>query len=126
VVDISVLGYALDSLIFVFFRLLSAGVVTVAAGYILYHQLFTKRLAPPFVWSYVGICLTIVAAFRWFVVFITIPELADFYKVVEPWLQPMTQAGYVLLGMSIVVLTFTHIKARERHYSQHHGWEPDG
>jgi fructose-specific phosphotransferase system IIC component len=119
VVDINGLGYALDELVFVIARLLSAGIITFAAGYIWYHQWFTERLRPTYVWSYVGICLSAVALFRWFVVLITIPQMSDFYEYIEPWLQPMTQTGYALLGMCFIVMTYTHIRARARHKRTH-------
>jgi ABC-type nickel/cobalt efflux system permease component RcnA len=120
VVDTSGFGYALQDVIFVLFRVASAGVITGAAAYILWHQWFTERLSPTYVWNYVGICLTLVAVFRWFIVVVTMDQFSDFYEDIEPWLQPMTQAGYILLGMCFLVMTYTHIKAKERHMRHHH------
>lgn len=116
----NVIGYALQDLIFVIMRLLSAGVITGAALYIGYHQWFSSRLAPTYVWSYVGICLTLVAFFRWFVVIIALPDFREVYDNVEPWLQPLTQAGYVLVGMCFFVITYGHIKGREAHHRHWH------
>lgn len=108
-------------LIFAAFRLASAGVITGAAGYIIWHQLFTERLRPSYVWSYVGIVLTVVAAFRWFIVAIRTEQLEWLYPALQQWLQPLTQTGYVLLGICFIVMTYTHVRGRERHDRLMHG-----
>ena len=111
---------AINDLLFVVSRLMSAGVVTLAALYVSY-SIHRHRVTPVVVWWYVAFCLWTSMIFRWFVVWITMPEQAAVYEPYQAWLQPLTQTGYVLLAMAIVVMTYTHICARSRHYRMEHG-----
>lgn len=119
----NVIGYALQDFVFVAFRWLSAGIITGAAAYIVWHQMFDGRLKPTYVWNYVAVSLIVVATFRWFVILVTLPQMREFYDDIEPWLQPLTQAGYILMGMCFIVLTYASVKARE-HRIRIHCTEP--
>lgn len=115
----------MDDLILDLFRWLSAGASTGAAVYVAWHYWKTRDLYPRVVWNYAGIVLTIVAIWRWFVIWVTDDVQHDLYTVIQPWIAPMTQAGYILLSMVIIVLTFTHVKARNAHFRAWHMEDDD-
>lgn len=114
---------ALTDAVFALARIASAAAITGAAAYIAYHQWFTQRLRPTIVWNYVGIVLSFVAIFRWFVVFLLLPESSSVYHAIEAWLAPMTQTGYILLAMCFIVLTRCRIIHEHRVHPG--GWPGD-
>lgn len=110
----------MDELILAAFRWASAGASTGAAAYVAWHYWRTRDLYPRVVWNYAGVVLTLVAIWRWFVIWITAEAQSEVYDAIQPWIAPMTQAGYILLSMVILVLTFTHVKARKMHFDAWH------
>jgi len=108
----------MDEIIFLIFRLGSAIVLTGVSVYISW-KMVKRDLMPRPVWLYVSTIMWAVSLFRWFVVWL-VYESGPVYEGWEPWLQPITQAMYVLLAMAIFVLTFTHIKERRLHYQREH------
>lgn len=114
----------MDEVILSLFRWAFAGASTGAAAYVAWHYWATRDVYPRIVWNYAGVVLTLVVAWRWFVIWITAEAQSELYAAIQPWIAPMTQAGYILLSIVIIVLTFTHVKARRRHYQVWH--EDDG
>lgn len=112
-----------DDLIFVTFRLLSAGVLTAVTLYLTW-KLYNRHLTPAPVWLYTTVILWVATIFRWFVVWVVIQTGDDVDEALVSWLQPITQTMYVLMAMAIFVLTFTHIKERRLHYRVEHGEDP--
>jgi hypothetical protein len=109
----------LDDIIFATFRILSAAVLTTTSLYVTY-MLAKGCLRPVPVWLYTVVVLWVVTIFRWFVVWVRLEEQVQLADQISLWLQPITQAMYVLLTMVVFVLTYTHIRARRRHYYDFH------
>lgn len=109
-----------QDLIFVIFRLLPAVVTSATAAFLAWHYWKTRDLYPRVVWNYTGIILTLVAIYRWVVVWITLPGQSESYSDLQEWLGPMSQTGFLVLSIVILVLTVTHVAARKRHYTEWH------
>jgi len=54
-----------------------------------------------------------VAIFRWSVVFLLLEQFSGWYIVMQPWLQPLTQTCYVLIGVAFAVLAYERTHHRE-------------
>jgi hypothetical protein len=101
-------------LIEVVLRLTSALMLTVAA-FCIAAGLIHRRLYPLPTWAYIGAVVTVVAAWRWFVVALLRAELfPDVAATVVPWIQPINQALYALIGFSILVLAWSNARLRRR------------
>jgi uncharacterized membrane protein YuzA (DUF378 family) len=102
----------------------SAISLTVAAAFIGFHHLHPKRMRPMVVWRYTLVIVIMLAAWRWIVVALVWPEVwPDIAAAITPWVQPINQALYTLIGMAFVVLSYTHVSQMRRHYREHHGRE---
>jgi fructose-specific phosphotransferase system IIC component len=112
-----------SDLFFVGVRCASALIVTVMAAWLTF-QLVRGRLAPAVAWVYAASIMWLESAYRWFIVWLLTECGADLYAFLQPWTQPMAQTMQVLLGMVIVVLTYSHIKSRAQHHRQFHPDEP--
>jgi apolipoprotein N-acyltransferase len=86
------------------FRILSAVMISAAAGFILY-RLIRGTLRPRAVWLYVGAIVTFAAIWRWMV-------LSSIVDMLGPWINPITALIYFLLGFSLMSLAVASSRKR--------------
>jgi len=102
----------------------SALSLTVAAGFIGYHHIKPFAMRPRVVWRYTLVIVTMLALWRWVVVALVWPEFwSGPASAITPWVQPINQALYTLLGVVFIVISYTHVSQLRRHYREHHGRE---
>jgi len=108
-----------DEFVFLAFRLASALLVTGATAYVAW-ALYRGKLKPLVVWRYTSAVLIVNTVWRWFIVWLLLEEQAPLWADVTAWVSPITQTMTSLLVMAIVVMTFTHLTSRARHYRDEH------
>jgi hypothetical protein len=103
-------------------RYASAIAMTVAALYVVCNLVWARTLTPRPVWFYVGVVITFNAIWRWVVLLILYDDQIDEYdlSLLTPWISPITESLAFLLAFAIIILVFTHIKARREHYRDWH------
>jgi len=108
-----------DEFVFLSFRLASALLVTGAAAYVAW-ALYHGKLKPLVVWRYTCAVLIVNTVWRWFIVWLLLEEQEPLWADLTAWVSPITQTMTSLLVMAIVVMTFTHLTSRARHYRDEH------
>jgi len=93
-------------------RLASAIILTVAGVFALI-QYRKGLLRPRLPWLYsIGVGL-LVAIWRWMVLATTGPHLQDFTDWLTPFINPISAAMYILIGVSVIVLTAADSRRRK-------------
>lgn len=94
-------------------RFLSAFSMTFAAVY-LFHSLRQGRIHPAIAWKYTQLVLTVSSVWRWVVVILIRSDLLpdDLFSAVDPWVLPVGQAIWFLMGVAVVLIVI--ISSRQR------------
>jgi len=104
-------------------RLAAALSLSAAFGVIAYG-FYTHNLVPKTVWVYFFAVVTLKMIWRWFVLSLWFtPDPEGLSAELVPWVQPINQTLYILMGIAIIMLVTTHITARAQHYDRHHNDE---
>jgi hypothetical protein len=83
-----------------------------SAAILLAHGLWRGLLRPHQAWLYAFIVTLLVAAWRWFIVWLAVPAHSDEAIAVAPWVQQINQTVYALIGVTLAVLAIVGSRRR--------------
>jgi len=92
-------------------RLASAIILTVA-GVFSFIQYRKDALRPKPAWAYFSHVLVVLALWRWVVLATSSPHFSGFTSWLEPFINPISAALYVLAGTSSIVLVIASSRKR--------------
>jgi hypothetical protein len=101
------------TLLEIILRVSSAISLTIASG-LVWYLLYKHQLTPRPAWLHVASVIGLVALWRWVIVTFINPEfflnagLPDVATFLTPWVQPISQALYTLIGITIILLALVY------------------
>lgn len=90
----------------------AAALSLTASAILLGHGLSRGLLRPHAAWVYVLIVALLATAWRWVIAWLSIPAHASTAAAIQPWVQQINQAVYVLIGMALCVLVIVGTRRR--------------
>ena len=99
----------------IFLRLGGAVALTISASW-LWALIYQKRMVGGWVWPYFASVIAALAGWRWIVLALAYPDLwpGEWIENLTPFIQPINASLYFLLGFSVIILTYAHLKGVEQ------------